>query len=222
MNEVFYTAGRHELKHSLNYCDYTVLKSRIQNVLAADRDEYTVHSLYFDTPGDRALLEKINGVNRREKFRIRYYDDDTSFIRLEKKSKINGRCHKQQEIITADEAKMLATGDFVWKHGDTRVLLLELYVKMKSEVLRPKSAVVYTREAFTYPAARVRITFDREIQQVMSFFAKDSPRVPVGDELVLMEVKFDAFLPSHIAKLLQISGRRATACSKYAMSRIYR
>ena len=34
---------------------------------------YRVTSLYFDTPYDSALREKLDGVNRREKFRLRYY-----------------------------------------------------------------------------------------------------------------------------------------------------
>ncbi len=51
---------------------------------------YTVHSLYFDDWRDTALREKIDGLPRREKFRIRYYNGDLSFIRLEKKSKVRG------------------------------------------------------------------------------------------------------------------------------------
>ena len=34
---------------------------------------YRVTSLYFDTPYDTALREKLDGVDRREKFRLRYY-----------------------------------------------------------------------------------------------------------------------------------------------------
>lgn len=57
---------------------------------------YRITSLYFDTPSDTALRQKLEGVDRREKFRLRYYGEDLSFIRLEKKFKMNGLCGKHQ------------------------------------------------------------------------------------------------------------------------------
>ncbi len=54
-----------------------------------------MRSLYFDTPEDKALWEKVDCVNMREKFRIRYYNGDTSYIVLEKKCKVNGLCGKE-------------------------------------------------------------------------------------------------------------------------------
>lgn len=52
---------------------------------AATKGYYTIRSLYFDNIADMALREKLNGVNEREKFRIRYYDGDTSVMHLEKR-----------------------------------------------------------------------------------------------------------------------------------------
>lgn len=51
--------------------------------------KYMIRSLYFDDPSDKALREKLDGVNLREKFRIRYYNRDPSLLHLEKKSKHN-------------------------------------------------------------------------------------------------------------------------------------
>jgi hypothetical protein len=70
----------------------------------ADKNgEYRVRSLYFDTPEDKALREKIDGVDRRAKYRIRRYLGATGYIVLEKKSKINGMCYKQSVRLTAEE-----------------------------------------------------------------------------------------------------------------------
>ena len=82
---------RHEWKHQLNYGDFLALRHRLRSALPHDshvgRDgSYQIRSLYFDTPGDRALREKLDGVNGREKFRIRLYNGDGAYIRLEKKS----------------------------------------------------------------------------------------------------------------------------------------
>src|SRR5699024_5156683 len=109
---------------------------------------YRVTSLYFDTPYDSALREKLDGVNRREKFRLRYYGTDTSFIRLEKKFKENGLCGKRSARVTAEEVRLLLAGEyrFLLESGDP--LLAELYSKLMGKGLRPKTVVRYDREAF--------------------------------------------------------------------------
>ena len=72
---------------------------------------YTIRSLYFDNAGDTALLEKINGLNRRTKFRIRFYNSDPSFIHLEKKTRINGLSCKESAPITSDQCSALLAGN---------------------------------------------------------------------------------------------------------------
>ncbi len=67
-------ALRHELKHQINLREDLVLSQRLRRLFAHDRNAgedgtYRVTSLYFDTPYDSALREKLDGVNRREKFR---------------------------------------------------------------------------------------------------------------------------------------------------------
>lgn len=99
------TGGRHELKHYINYADLLQLRTRLSSVARPDGNAksgsgYRVRSLYFDNYADKALREKINGVDEREKFRFRLYNDDASFIRLEKKSKRGGLYFKESAIIT--------------------------------------------------------------------------------------------------------------------------
>lgn len=222
--------ARHELKHRLNYADYMVLRSRIGAILsqdkhAAEKGEYLVRSLYFDTPQDSALKDKINGVNHREKFRIRIYNHDSSHISLEKKSKHNNLCYKQGTRMNKQEVEAILRGDTEWMlDANERPLLQEFYSKTKGQLLTAKTIVDYCREPFLYPAGNVRITFDREIKTGLyrkELFARDLPLIPAGDELVILEVKYDEFIPDFILNLLQIGHRQAAACSKYAMCRMY-
>lgn len=221
--------ARHEYKHSVNYMDYSILRSRLSTVLAHDantdeKGEYAVRSLYFDTPGDRALREKIDGVDRREKFRIRRYNNDPGFLRLEKKSKAHGLCYKRTAPITREELSALIGGNLRWMARDERPLVVELYSKMTGQMLRPKTIVDYIREPFVYRAGNVRITLDRNIRTGLlstDFLNDELPTITAGDEMVLLEVKYDAFIPDFIVKLLQLQDRRASACSKYALCRIY-
>ena len=95
---------RHEWKHLINYGDHIELKQRLCAVLSPDphaepNGTYSVRSLYFDNVCDKVLREKLNGVNNREKFRIRYYKDDPSFLRWEKKAE-NRRPMQQADRAT--------------------------------------------------------------------------------------------------------------------------
>lgn len=220
---------RHEYKFLLNEGDYLILRARLRAVMARDahtdgRCEYRIRSLYFDTPGDKALREKLDGVNCREKFRIRWYNGDLSFISLEKKSKINGLCSKVSAQITGEEAQRLLDGDLSWMLDGSREVAAELYAKMKFQQLRPKTIVDYTREPFVFPAGNVRVTLDREIRTGVCGRDALSPgavTIPAGERTVLLEVKYDEFLPDLVRNAVSLGGRRSGAFSKYAACRIY-
>lgn len=218
---------RHEVKHQLSPQEDLVLTSRLQKLFPRDGHagpdgSYRVTSLYFDTPYDSALREKLDGVNRREKFRLRYYGTDLSFLRLEKKYKVNGLCGKRSARLTREQAERLLDGDarFLLDTGDA--LLLELYSKIQGQGLRPKTIVRYDREAFLYAPGNVRITLDRDIRTGLGSVDFLNPGVfcvrAAGPGTVL-EVKYDAFLPEIVRMAVQVPGRRAAACSKYALCR---
>ncbi|MBR2742250.1 MAG: polyphosphate polymerase domain-containing protein [Clostridia bacterium] len=219
---------RHEFKHIINPADYYAVRSRLAAVLPHDRyaradGTYKISSLYFDNLYDKALMEKINGVNDREKFRIRLYNDDPSFIKLEKKSKKNGLCQKTAERVTADEVKRITDGDIEWMKESKKALLCELYAKMRYQQLRPTVIVSYTREAFVYPPGNVRVTLDSDIRTALKatdLLNPDRTEILTGTDIV-MEVKYDEYFPSLIRDLVQVPDRRSSAFSKYAKCRIY-
>ena len=222
------TQYRHEWKHEITLSDRLVLRQRLRAAARPDghaRDgRYFIRSLYFDNLADKALREKLDGVDRREKFRIRYYDYDTSLIRLEKKSKRNGLGRKVSAPLTAEEAGALAEGRWDWMPASGRDLVLELYSKMKSQGLRPRTIVDYTREAFVYAPGNVRVTLDYDIRtglRCTDFLNPDCVTVPAGDAPAILEVKWDAYLPAVIQDAVQLPGRRAGAFSKYAACRAY-
>ena len=219
---------RHEWKHEINLSDMIALRSRLFAVARPEEHgnngTYKIRSLYFDDLFDTALREKIDGVNIREKFRIRYYNTDTSFIRLEKKSKINGLCQKAQAVISISETERILAGDIEWMQADSRELVRELYIKMKNKGLAPKTIVDYTRDAFVFPAGNVRVTIDYNIRtgmQSKDFLNPDSVTVPAGDAPIILEVKWDEYLPDIIRDAVQLEGRHSAAFSKYAACRIY-
>ncbi|MBR1757878.1 MAG: polyphosphate polymerase domain-containing protein [Lachnospiraceae bacterium] len=219
---------RHEWKHEINYSDLLCIRQRLRAVAESDPHtvdgKYLIRSLYFDNIFDKALREKVDGVNLREKFRIRYYNGDLSFINLEKKSKINGMESKYQARITAEEAQKIVDGDIDWMMDSERPLVQELYCKMKYQGMRPKTIVDYTRQPFIYRPGNVRVTFDYNIRTGLSctdFLDWNCPTIPAGDPIIILEVKWDEYLPTIIKDCVQQPGRRETAFSKYAQCRIY-
>ena len=218
---------RHEWKHELTWGDVLVIRQRLRAVAQPDPHavdgRYLIRSLYFDTLSDRALREKLDGVNRREKFRIRYYNHDLSVIHLEKKSKLNGLGTKASCALTLREAQSIVDGDIDWAPFSGRPLVVELYGKLRAG-LRPRTIVDYTREPFVYPPGNVRVTFDYDIRTGLhctDFLNPDCPTIPAGDAPILMEVKWDAYLPDIIRDAVRVPGRHAAAFSKYAQCRVY-
>ena len=219
---------RHEWKHEINYCDMLVLRQRLRAVMQPDPHavdgKYFIRSLYFDNWEDKALREKLDGVNCREKFRIRYYNHDPSLIHLEKKSKRGGLGAKEMTTLTAQEAQAIVDGDWAWMQAAERPLVRELYGKMRAEGLAPKTIVDYTREPFTFAPGNVRVTLDYDIRTGLrgtDFLNPNCPTIPAGDAPILLEVKWDEFLPEIIRDIVQLQGRHTSAFSKYAICRIY-
>ena len=219
---------RHEWKHELAYIDLLSIRARLRAVMEPDRHavdgKYFIRSLYFDNWNDKALREKLDGVNMREKFRIRYYNGDTGVIHLEKKSKLNGLGTKFSVPLTDEEAQMIVDNDIDWMLASEFPLIQELYCKMLYQGMRPKTIVDYTREPFIYRPGNVRVTFDYDIRTGLSctdFLNPDCTTIPAGDAAIIMEVKWDAYLPDIIRDIVQTRGRHAGAFSKYAQCRIY-
>ena len=222
-------AFRHEFKLAINLSDYFEIRQRLRAVARYDAHSnpggwYKIRSLYFDNIHDKALKEKIDGVNNREKFRIRYYNDDPSFIKLEKKSKINGLCQKTAAIITKEQCDRLLEGDTIWMRESDNGLFVELYAKLQYQQLRPKTIVDYIREPFTYPAGNVRVTLDRQISSGLfsqNLFDCTLPTVKPDQNAIILEIKYDSFIPDIINDITQIKNRLPAAFSKYAACRMY-
>ena len=219
---------RHEWKHEISHSDLLVLRTRLSAIAGRDSHgtdgTYGIRSLYFDTMDDKALREKIDGVNIREKFRIRYYDGDPSFIRLEKKSKVNGLSRKDSVPLAREQVERILEGRPDFMAGSGIPLLEEFYVKLRNQVLRPKTIVDYTREAFVFAPGHVRITLDFDIRTGLfdtGLFRPEVVTIPAGASPVILEVKWSEFLPDVIRDAVRLPGRRVCAFSKYAACRVY-
>ena len=189
-----------------------------------DNGRYLIHSLYFDDYKDTTVYTTNSGLSKRFKWRIRYYGDDLDYIVLERKEKINSRCHKKSCKLTLTEYDKIISGNITDIVYDTnKELLKELARDMLIYDYRPKVIVDYERIAYVEEITNVRITFDMKISasyELEHFLDGDYTKFYIQDtgENVL-EVKFDDILPSYIRNIVESYGFNQTSFSKYYYSR---
>ena len=130
---------------------------------------------------------------------------------------------KLQEKLTEDELRRILDGDIAWMVTSGRPLLAVLYVEMKAYGLRPKCVVEYMRVPFVYGPGNVRVTIDWNIRTgpPAQFMDPCGLTLPVEGNPMLLEVKWDEYLPSVIRRATALKNRSATAFSKYAACRVY-
>lgn len=216
---------RHEIKYFIRDTQAEVLKARLSGIMQLDghvmeNGKYQIKSLYFDDIYDTNYYENENGVNPREKFRIRTYNGDTSHIWLERKKKDRGKTLKQKCPLTAEQYEDIVCRGIV--RGED-ALLAELSVAMRTRRMRPKVIIMYERVPYIYRDGNVRITFDENIMSsnaLGSFLGQTKVRRPVLPAgTLILEQKYDAFLPDHIRHCMQTDHLQQCTFSKYYLGR---
>ncbi|MDL4841249.1 polyphosphate polymerase domain-containing protein [Aquibacillus rhizosphaerae] len=222
--------GRRELKHAITKLDCFLLRNNLRHIMDIDPHtnsdgKYLIRSVYFDNSENKVLTEKKEGHFNRDKFHVRLYNHQTYYINLEKKSKRNNATFKDKCRMTPAEYERIKIGDIDWMEDDQRKLIRDLYTQMVVFQLKPITVVDYEREVFIYPYGNVRITFDSSIKT--SFRNNDllNPDLAMVEalepDIVILEVKYDEYIPDTIKRLLRVSDRRLGTYSKYHLSRMY-
>lgn len=215
---------RHELKFIISPSIAKILKQRLKLIMDVDNNSidgcYLIKSLYFDDRFSKAYYEKLDGILYRTKYRIRMYNNDDNFIRLEKKMKHNYMTKKEQTKISKNTCLKILNNDFD-KTDDK--LLNEFINCIKYKGLIPSIIVNYKRYAYTYPISDVRITFDEELKSGLynyDLFDEKKPLYNIyNDNEIVLEVKFNDILPEHIAITLSTVPMFKQAVSKFARCR---
>lgn len=214
---------RHEYKYLISTASAALLKRRLPAMMARDphagpAGQYTIRSLYFDDSNHSAYEEKVSGVADRVKYRIRYYNYNTRVIRLEKKEKHGHLTRKTGQHITLADALHLQSGN----SGSCPDTQGDLVTQLRCGIscgLRPAILVDYDRTPFVCNAGQTRITIDENIRTrpyEADLLASDQAMVPVlEDGMVVLEVKFNDFLPGYLASALEDIPKVNFAISKY-------
>ena len=216
---------RHEIKTVLSYAQYMELRARVGGVMTADPhmpgpEGYRITSVYLDTLLEDSYNEKDSGVQHRNKYRIRAYNGDDSFIVLENKEKIDDRISKSSARITRADYDSIMGGDFspLLEYDDP--LCREVYGLHQTKGLKPKVIIEYQRQAYIHPLSMVRVTFDCLISagtNTLDMFDDKLVTRPLFPQReVVLEVKYSEYYPMYLKQVLQNNGIKL-AVSKFVL-----
>ncbi len=216
-------AERREEKYLISYPEYSLIVNRIKSVLQPDKNgkngRYSISSLYFDDPYDTALAEKEDGNAVHIKYRIRTYDGEDRFIKLERKTKRGIVTEKHSASITVNELKAIMSGEPIDENSDCFGLASEI----RTKAFHPVVTVRYDREAYVMPSLGIRVTFDMNVDSlppdIGTLFGHTERALPaVERDKIIMEIKYSERCPSFIRKCCSTFGSQLSV-SKYALCR---
>lgn len=218
---------RHELKFLLSRIEYEQLKRLLGSLLVRDEymksaGDYYIRSLYFDTPENKDYYDKLIGVVQRKKIRLRIYDTAADRVKLEIKNKDNDYSIKETTTISRAAARQLSGGDYSALTALDNDISKKAYFNLISYGYMPKVLVDYEREAYLLPVENVRLTFDKRVRAFKgnALFEENNAFVGVlAPEYMILEVKYDQYLPSYVKSVLSSIGMQRMSISKYCMAR---
>ena len=221
---------RNELKYLVTDVQIALIEPTLRSLMQSDQNagpkgQYVVRSLYFDDLDGISYMENENGTEPREKFRLRIYDGSPSYIRLELKQKVHGKCIKHICPITEAQCRELMAGRILENSTEYPPVLNKLLLKMKTTTLGPECVVQYHRQPFVLPNSDLRVTLDKGLcssPNTALFLQQELPLRPVlPTGRHLMEIKYDHYLPGFLSSALSIGHLSRTTFSKYYLCRKY-
>lgn len=217
---------RHELKYYINESVYHTLRERFLTIVGPDpnmkkEEGYLITSVYFDDMFCSAEKEKIAGARFRKKFRIRSYEREDSFMRLECKSKFDEYISKTSAVLSREEYDRIMQNDLEFLLQRKERVCQELFGYNRTRLLKPRVAVEYLREAYISPLGNVRLTFDKDISASLGtpdmFDERFITAAILPEHVMVLEVKYDDYLPDFVKTTLRTAMTEKCAVSKYVM-----
>lgn len=211
---------RKEFKYIISYADYFKLQPMLASLLIhdlhGDKMDYPIHSIYLDDLVFTGASDKTFGIEVHKKYRIRYYHD-VNKKKLELKQKIGDDSTKYSTWINNELYKGIIDGDLniLHKYIDDDVVRRFLVDHLKRH-LKPKVKMTYQREAYKDETDNLRITFDKSLcgELFMRQLGESTEKL-LNSHVLILEVKYEHFLPKHIKDILKQINLDQTAYSKY-------
>ena len=227
-NEIF---SRFEFKYIIKKNVSEAIQNEIKNFTKTDgyannKSKYLVRSLYFDNNLFTNFHDKVDGIKKRYKFRIRTYEDHDDFntpLFLEMKGRNNLRTYKVRTKINKNDLNLFYKQKNLpyLKHKYLNNKLIEQYIfdSYKKKII-PKVLIDYNRlPLINKNGLYFRLTFDSNIKACSSnniFNSTNSWKACISGNDIL-EVKFDFTIPPWFHRIIQSYQLKRISVSKFVL-----
>jgi len=226
---------RFEYKYIVPVSIIEMLRETIHPFLEVDRfavcglnNQYTVRSVYFDTPRFDYYFEKIEGVKNRKKVRIRGYtsneSNETVFLEIKRKYDVPILKHRAPILFSQIDdllaGKISTKMEHTMANSDSGRNMNRFLYQVYSKNLRPVVLVIDEREAYLSKFdPNVRVTFDKNLRgsaypSVGGLFIDEQLKQAM-ERFFILEVKFNRHFPGWLKPVLAKYGLKKQAASKY-------
>lgn len=218
---------RHEIKYILCYQQAYIIKERLSCLMKKDNhvtgESYLIRSIYYDNDSNVCFFDNLMGSSERSKWRIRTYNNDDSMIRLENKQKKNCFTRKESTILSKKDYESITKGD-IDGLNDSSAVLERFLCNIRLGNYKPTVVVQYNRIPFVLLEGNVRITLDYNICYSSRFdqlFDENmQTELVMPEEKMILEIKYDEYLPDYIRDCIQLPNMTRCSCSKYCLCRM--
>lgn len=211
---------RLEFKYRISYKDYHMIKPVLETLLQSDQhsktNAYPITSIYLDDIYHSGAMDKAFGNQYHKKYRLRHYRDESN-IKLECKEKVGNETTKMSSTVSPDLAEAIQeiNLDVLEQHFDDQLIRRFTLDAMRYHY-EPRATILYEREAFVDPSENLRVTFDHRIQAAPAVTKEDRIFIDLMQAShLILEVKYEHFLPKEIKQLLSYYKLTQLSVSKY-------
>lgn len=223
------TFNRFELKYLLHFKQAREFLDGIRAHVTLDENAgregfYKVASVYYDSPNLMCYWEKVDGEKYRRKVRVRTYGEmpTEAFPEIKQRYNLTVQKRRCRGEITEVERRMESI-----LRGDCETGLDPVYDEIFFLVhrynLEPKTLVSYNRMAlFDLYKKDLRITIDRNVRaRAISLGLREHRlrgRHAIPPTLMIVEVKFNEFIPRWLCSVLNRYDAQIQRVSKYCLA----
>lgn len=228
---------RYEYKYLVSNSLLTSLREKIKPYIDLDTHvehkethQYSVRSIYFDTWNFDNYFDKLEGIGKRKKVRLRVYHENTdeSLAFLEIKKKCEVPLVKTRSPFKAENILKL------FKSGNTNDIIIEglsqfrnskeisnaFFYYYNTENLVPVILISYDREPYNSKFdPTTRVTFDKNLRSYpypkLEDIYRDDILVNSLSNDFILEVKFNNTFPNWMKSIISEFNLRSEAVSKY-------
>jgi hypothetical protein len=224
--------SRFEFKYILNEKLRVKVEKQIQHFMKYDGyvhpeydNSYFVRSLYFDSPGSFNFYEKIDGIKKRKKFRIRTYGKEigVSNLFLEQKGRNVNRVFKNRTSSDDGNLKNFYNGgefDNLIQNYEGIKIINEFISDSLKRQISPVVLVDYLRRPYVSDYdMNFRATFDSNIKAKASkiLFPEDNRFIDCLSGFTILEIKFYRKIPAWFHKLVLVYNLERVSVSKFVL-----